>query len=161
GADGLSGIGKAGPALGAGIVFLAVNLGLLSTAMALAEGLTAAAVWRERFRWMTPYFVASGPLGLALVLAYHRLGITGLIAFSLPPAFMMLSIRQYLSRTEEAVQELRDANEELAERAVQIQKRHLETIAALARSMEAKDDYTGRHMGRVADIAVAIAAQLG
>jgi putative nucleotidyltransferase with HDIG domain len=40
-------------------------------------------------------------------------------------------------------------------------RRHLETIAALSRSMEAKDYYTGGHTERVAAIAVAIAKRLG
>jgi ribonuclease P protein subunit RPR2 len=40
-------------------------------------------------------------------------------------------------------------------------RRHLETIAALSRSMEAKDYYTGGHTERVASIAVAIARRLG
>ena len=38
---------------------------------------------------------------------------------------------------------------------------HLATIAALSRSLEAKDTYTGGHTERVADIAVALARRLG
>jgi putative nucleotidyltransferase with HDIG domain len=64
-------------------------------------------------------------------------------------------------RTEQAVGELRAANDELVERAEQIRKRHLETIAALARSMEAKDYYTGGHTERVAAFAIGIAHRLG
>ncbi|MGZ4388196.1 MAG: HD-GYP domain-containing protein, partial [Gaiellaceae bacterium] len=40
-------------------------------------------------------------------------------------------------------------------------KTHLETIAALSRSMEAKDYYTGGHTERVATVAVALARRLG
>src|SRR5205085_12522981 len=43
----------------------------------------------------------------------------------------------------------------------EVRRRHLETIAALARSMEAKDYYTGGHTERVSDVAVAIAKELG
>ena len=42
-----------------------------------------------------------------------------------------------------------------------MRKTHLETIAALSRSMEAKDNYTGGHTERVSDIAVALATRLG
>jgi putative nucleotidyltransferase with HDIG domain len=42
-----------------------------------------------------------------------------------------------------------------------LKKTHLDTIAALSRSMEAKDYYTGGHTERVADIAVALARRLG
>jgi putative nucleotidyltransferase with HDIG domain len=43
----------------------------------------------------------------------------------------------------------------------QVRKTHLDTIAALSRSMEAKDLYTGGHTERVAELAVALARRLG
>src|SRR5204862_4532182 len=43
----------------------------------------------------------------------------------------------------------------------ELRKTHLETIAALTRSMEAKDIYTGGHNERVSSIAVALARRLG
>jgi putative nucleotidyltransferase with HDIG domain len=42
-----------------------------------------------------------------------------------------------------------------------VRKTHLDTIAALSRSMEAKDLYTGGHTERVAAISVALARRLG
>jgi putative nucleotidyltransferase with HDIG domain len=42
-----------------------------------------------------------------------------------------------------------------------VRKTHLATIAALSRSMAAKDGYTGGHTERVADIAVGLARRLG
>jgi hypothetical protein len=45
--------------------------------------------------------------------------------------------------------------------AEEVRKTHLETIAALSRSMEAKDNYTGGHTERVSDIAVGLAKRLG
>jgi putative nucleotidyltransferase with HDIG domain len=125
-------------------------------------------IWRERFRWMTPHFLASGPLALALALAYDRVGIPGLIAFALPPAFMMLSVHQYTARTRDSVEEIRAANDALSARnrelhdlTLKLRKTHLETIAALSRSMEAKDFYSGGHTERVATISVALARRLG
>jgi putative nucleotidyltransferase with HDIG domain len=241
-----------------------VNVGLLSLAISLADGQSQLAVWRERFRWLTPYYLTAGPLAVALVVAYETVGITGLMAFMLPPAMMMFSTRQYVSRTRQSVEEVRAANEELrdtnamlAERNEDLQalfqfagglsalahdrasltgyaeqeltrltgaraeialgdaeggiglvaggsrigglhlaqtpgfegerwnrlrdailpqlataiesanlveqerKLRLETIAALARSMEAKDYYTGGHTERVATVAVALARRLG
>jgi putative nucleotidyltransferase with HDIG domain len=252
------------PALGAGCVYMVVNVGLLSLAMSLAEGGRQIDIWRERFRWLTPYYLCAGPLGLALIVSYDKVGITGLLAFTLPPAAMMFSVRQYVARTRKSVEEVREANEELraanlqlgernedlqalfqfaaglASRAhdrtsltgyaedslsrltgvqaaisigddnggigllaggvrigglqleqtsgfegerwtrlreailpqlataiesallvEQVGRRHLETIAALARSMEAKDYYTGGHTQRVSDVAVALGARLG
>jgi len=45
--------------------------------------------------------------------------------------------------------------------AEEVRKTHLETIAALSRSMEAKDNYTGGHTERVSDIALGLARRLG
>jgi HD-GYP domain-containing protein (c-di-GMP phosphodiesterase class II) len=50
---------------------------------------------------------------------------------------------------------------ESAELVDRVWRRHLEMIAALSRSMEAKDFYTGGHTERVATIAVALAKRLG
>jgi putative nucleotidyltransferase with HDIG domain len=136
--------------------------------MGLAERTNPIAVWRERFRWLTPYYLASGALALVLATAYEKVGITGLLAFCLPPAFMMLSVRLYLIRTRESVDEVRRANaeleranEELTELAERVRRTHRDTIAALSRSMEAKDYYTGGHTERVSEIAVALAVRLG
>jgi putative nucleotidyltransferase with HDIG domain len=252
------------PSVGAGAAYMLVNVGLLSLAIGLAEEERQLDVWRERFRWLTPYYLAAGPLALALAVAYEKVGLTGLMAFTIPPAMMMVSTRQYVSRTRQSVEEVRAANEELraantqlAERNEDLQalfqfagglasrahdkgsltgfaeeelsrltgaeaeialgeqesgigliaggtrigglhlartpgfegerwnrlrdailpqlstaiesaglieevrERHLETIAALARSMEAKDYYTGGHTERVSEIAVALAKRLG
>jgi HD-GYP domain-containing protein (c-di-GMP phosphodiesterase class II) len=67
---------------------------------------------------------------------------------------MMLSARRYLERTAAAVDEVREAN-------VRLRRAHRDTIAALSRSMEAKDLYTGSHNGRVAAVSVALAECLG
>jgi hypothetical protein len=43
----------------------------------------------------------------------------------------------------------------------EVRRKHLATIAALSRSMEAKDYYTGGHTERVAEISVALAQRFG
>jgi putative nucleotidyltransferase with HDIG domain len=50
---------------------------------------------------------------------------------------------------------------ESTELVARVRKTHLATIAALSRSMEAKDFYTGGHTERVATVAVALARRLG
>jgi putative nucleotidyltransferase with HDIG domain len=155
-------------ATAAGFVYGLLNLGSLCFAMSLAESLPPRAVWNERFHWARFHFLAYGPIALASFLAYERLGFVGLLAFALPPAVLVFSVREYVARTRESVDEvrqandeLRRANEELVEMAEQVRKVHRDTIAALSRSMEAKDYYTGGHTERVAAIAVALARRLG
>jgi putative nucleotidyltransferase with HDIG domain len=264
GADGWSPSARLAPAIAAGAVYMIVNTGLLCLAMSMADERNLLVVWRERFRWLTPYYLCAGPLALALAVAYEKIGVTGLLAFTLPPAAMMWSVRQYTNRTRQAVEEVRAANEELqtanaqlaarnddlqalfqfagglaarahdraaltsyaedeltrltgaratvdlnggeggiallaggvriggvhlaqtpgfegerwgrlrdailpqlataiesAELVEEVRKKLVETVGALARSMEAKDYYTGGHTERVSDIAVALARRLG
>jgi putative nucleotidyltransferase with HDIG domain len=263
--SGTSTLVRLGPSLLAGAAYFVVNIGLIMAVVNLAEGGRPRAVWNERFRWLTPYYLASGPLAVALTSAYASVGLVGMLAFTMPPALMMLSIRQYVSRTRQSVEDVRNANDELrranaalAERnddlrelfefagglaarghdreslvdfaqdalgkltgtqvkvnvgladvgdqllvaggqplgsvslvkaeeydedrwkrlrgallpqlatavessqlVEQVRKTHLQTIAALSRSMEAKDYYTGGHTERVANVSVALARRLG
>ncbi len=248
----------------AGIVYGAINHGLLCLAMSLSEGVPMREVWKERFHWARYHFLIFGPLAVALSIAYAKTGVPGLLAFALPPAVLVFSVRQYLERTRRAVEEVREANEELrvanaklaarnedldqlfrfagglaahahdssalrtyAEESLgtltgaeivllvgdaggdvplfaggacvgalelrpgpnfdgerwerlrdailpqlatavesaglveQVRKTHLATIAALSRSMEAKDYYTGGHTERVSSVALALGRRLG
>jgi putative nucleotidyltransferase with HDIG domain len=141
-------------ALLAGTAYAAINNGLLCLAMSLSEEASWSAVWFERFHWARYHFALFGPVALAGAIAYEQIGDAGLAAFALPPALMILSVRQYLERTTSAVDEIRQANFEL-------RRAHRDTIAALSRSMEAKDSYTSGHTERVAAIAVGLARELG
>jgi len=138
----------------AGAVYAVANNGLLCLAMSLAERTPWPAIWFERFHWARFHFALFGPLALAATIAYEQIGTAGLVAFTLPPALMILSVRQYLERTGAAVEEIREAN-------LSLRRAHKDTIAALSRSMEAKDLYTGGHTERVAAVSVGIARRLG
>jgi HD domain len=144
---------RPGAAVLAGCVFAALNNGLLCLAMSLAEETDWRTIWLERFHWARYHFALFGPVALGATIAYQKTGIAGLAAFALPPALMMLSVRQYLERTTAAVDEIRQAN-------LKLRRAHRDTIAALSRSMEAKDVYTGGHTERVAALAVALARKL-
>jgi putative nucleotidyltransferase with HDIG domain len=249
-------------ALLASAAFMVVNFSLLTLAMSIAESRNPVEIFQERFRWAIPYHLASGVLALTYVIAHDKMGTIGLIAFAAPPAAMIFSVQQYLTKTREAVEEVRHANEELRRAVEQLEERnedlkdllefagglaarahdratlvtyarealrrvagspvdvssdpdgavalvaggtrvgsleiadpdrlgerwnrlregllpnlatalestqlvdelrrkHLATIAALSRSMEAKDYYTGGHTERVAEISVALARRLG
>ncbi len=50
---------------------------------------------------------------------------------------------------------------ENAQLVLEVRKRHMATIAALSRSMEVKDGYTGGHTERVSDVAAALGRRLG
>jgi diguanylate cyclase (GGDEF)-like protein len=144
-----------------GLVYKVVNVGLLCMVMSIDEGIPVRYVWRERFAWATLHYTMYGPLAYAAALAYDRMGVVGLLTFAVPPVLLALSTRQYLERTRDAVEEVREINERLANSNARVRRVHLETIAALSRSMEAKDDYSGAHIDRVRSVAVALAKKLG
>jgi HD-GYP domain-containing protein (c-di-GMP phosphodiesterase class II) len=122
--------------------------------MSLTEGLPLRTIWLERFHWARYYFVSFGPLALAAAIAYQDVGVAGLVAFALPPALMIVSVRQYLERTAQAVEEIRQVN-------LRLRRAHRDTIAALSRSLDVKDVYTGGHIDRVAALAVELGKELG
>jgi diguanylate cyclase (GGDEF)-like protein len=144
-----------------GLVYKLVNVGLLCMVMSIDEGIPVRYVWRERFAWATLHYTAYGPLAYAAALAYDKMGVIGLLTFAVPPVLLALSTRQYLERTRDAVEEVREINERLANSNARVRRVHLETIAALSRSMEAKDDYSGAHIDRVRSVAVALGQKLG
>ena len=241
-------------ALVAGALYATVNTGLLCIAIGLSDSRPILSVWRERFVWARFHYVSFGPLALGVAFAYERLGLVGMAAFAVPPALVLLSVRQYVEHTRASVEEIVRKNAEITERnedlnalfelagglaarahdhvslieyaevhltrltgehtriqlgdtgdgealiaggrvvarlsftgdggerwerlrdtlvpqlatAVEsaclierVRKTHRDTIAALSRSMEAKDYYTGGHTERVAEIAAALARRLG
>lgn len=150
-----------GAALVAGVVYKAVNVGLLCFAMSVEEGVPLVEIWRERFGWAMTHYLTFGPLAYATTLAYDRMGVLGLVTFAIPPVLLASSMRQYLDRTRESVEEVRRVNDQLEASKERVHRTYLGTIAALSRSIEAKDEYSGGHVERVRVLAVAIARTLG
>src|SRR3954451_954801 len=148
-------------ATGAGLVYYVVNIALLSTVLSLNEGAAPALVFRERFAWMWWHYALHGTMAGLLVVAYERVGALSLLLVALPLAGLFLAERQYLDRSRESVRELRkllDENTTLLERT---RRNYLGTITSLARTIEAKDPYTGGHTERVAALACLLARELG
>ena len=146
GAQHWSEAGRVLAALAGGPLYAVVNLGLLSLVMALSEGESVRAIWRERFRWTLPYYIVSGPLAVALVFAYERLGVIGLCAFALPPWFMMFSVHQYVARTRAAAEG--DPREECAARGVERRSAPAVRVRERARRPRHRPHRAGRHRQR-------------
>jgi hypothetical protein len=145
----------------AGLVFYVVNIALLATVLSLNEGLPVMHVFRERFAWMWWHYAAHGTMAGLLVVAYERVGPLSLLLVALPLAGLFAAERQYLDRSRQSVHELRallDENTQLLDRT---RRSYLGTITSLARTIEAKDPYTGGHTERVADLACLLARELG
>jgi diguanylate cyclase (GGDEF)-like protein len=159
----------------AGLAYYAVNATLVAGAWGLDEGVAPLAAWRERFAWCWPYHLAFGGLAGTFLVVYGEVGWLAFALLGLPVAMLWLAQKQYLDRTRESVAELRHRHEEATEAnrrltrllddkhelLRQVHRSYLATITSLARTIEAKDPYTGGHTERVAEVALMIAAELG
>jgi diguanylate cyclase (GGDEF)-like protein len=159
----------------AGIAHYVVNSALLAIVMSLAEGRGPLTVWRERLAWMAPHYLAFGLLAGTFVISEHVLGMYVFAVFGLPMVMLWIAEKQYLDRSRATVTELRTSNDELEAANAQLRtlladneqllgrmhRSYLSTITSLARTIEAKDPYTGGHTERVARLAVLLATELG
>jgi hypothetical protein len=155
-------------ALLAAAVAYVVNAYLITQWLALTTSRPLLDVWLEKGRWIFPHYVVFGLLGLALALAYHALGPTGLLAFVAPPLMMHLSIKQYVERTTETVtalrrknQELEEANREILQMSETLKQTYDGTLEALVTALDARDRETKGHSTRVTEYTMDIARRLG
>ena len=159
----------------AGLVYYAVNAALVAGVWSLDEGITPLAAWRERFAWCWPHHAVFGALAGTFLVAYGEVGDLAFALVGLPVAMLWLAQKQYLDHTRVSVSELRDRHEEATQAngrlrrllddkhflLQQVHRSYLATITSLARTIEAKDPYTGGHTERVAEVALLLAKQLG
>ncbi|HEV2811744.1 MAG TPA: diguanylate cyclase, partial [Solirubrobacteraceae bacterium] len=158
----------------AALAYYVVNTVLMSIVIALAEGRRPLAVWREGMAWLWAHFVVYGVIGAALAVSYEHLGLVTVPLFALPVATLWLGQRGYVHRSRASVVELRRHRDDLetANRRLQrlldekrdlvgrMHTSYLSTITSLARTIEAKDPYTGGHVERVAKVTMLLAEEL-
>ena len=159
----------------AGLVYYAINMSLLSIVMGLAAGRHPLSAWKEGLAWLWPHYVGFGVLAGTLVICEQQLGVYAFAIFGIPFAMLWVAQKQYLDRSRTSVAELRQSHDELETANRQLRglladnrellgrmhRSYLSTITSLARTIEAKDPYTGGHTERVAGIATMIASELG
>src|SRR4051812_6832481 len=162
-------------ALTAGLVYYAVNSATLSVIMAWHEGERIRIIWRERLAWLAVHYVGFGLTAGAFVVIERDHGPWAVLFFAIPLLLMYVAERQYVDRSRDSVAELRKQRDELAaantrlgkalsnnqELTRTMQRSYLSTITSLARTIEAKDPYTGGHTERVRDFAMLLAREMG
>jgi hypothetical protein len=122
--------------LAAVLLYSVMNMGLVSGAIALAEGLPAASVFRS-LAMTAPSSVAYGCLGLMLAVLWIDYTPFSAMLLFLPLLSARWAIRQYAEQ----------------------QKAYDSTLRALITAIEVKDGYTRGHSERVSQIATMIARQ--
>jgi hypothetical protein len=158
-----------------GVVYYLVNAGTLCLVMALNEGARLRSVWAERLAWLWPQYLGFGLIAGAFVVLERDHGAFAILFFGIPLGLLWIAEKQYVGRSRESVVELRrhrdeleSANERLRgllttnqDLLRSVQRSYLSTITSLARTIEAKDPYTGGHTERVGDFAMLLAREIG
>lgn len=91
-------LGQLAIGVGAAGVFVVANVGLLTLAMSAAEHAQPFRIWKERFAWLTPHYLAFGPIAFVAMVAEQRLGPAGLLAAAAAPIGLELLLRHSLAR---------------------------------------------------------------
>jgi len=156
----------AGGAL-AGGVYYAINIGLLTTAIATETGERRRHVLQARFAWLLPHYLVYGVVGAMIAVAYDFAGVLALFVFAVPLILVRKSQLDYIAHTEENVRKLREAaetierqNESLTRANAALRDRATEAMESLAAAVDARDTYTAGHSRRVQAIAIAIGREL-
>ena len=159
----------------AALAYYVVNVSLMSVVISLAQGGRAVAIWRESMAWLWAHYLVYGVLGAGLAVADQELGHFAIVVFALPIVGLWLGQKQYVDRSRASVVELRRNRDELEqtnrrlerllgekrELLARVQGSYLSTITSLARTIEARDPYTGGHTERVARVTMLLAEELG
>ncbi len=155
--------------------YYVVNAALLCLVWMLDEGISPLTAWAERLAWLWPHNLAGGAVAGLFVVGERSLGPSAFALFCVPLAMAWLTQKQYIDRSRTSVQALRASNDALAATNEQLRvalrenekllestrRAYMSTITSLARTIEAKDPYTGGHTERVAEYALMLARELG
>ncbi len=150
------------------VVYYLMNISMVTVAVSLSTRTSLLDVWREKFEWLLPHYIVFGLLGVALALGYQGIGYLGILAFVAPPLMMRFSVKQYVDKTAQNVDELKKRNRELqgANREVlgmadRLRETYDGTLEALVSALDARDRETKGHSIRVAKYMMEIAYHMG
>ncbi len=138
-----------------------ITTGLLAGAVSLDSNQSFYPIWKERFRWLSPYYLALGFVGYALIFSYNSARFLGILVVLVPLLMLRFSQKQYIDHTEGLVKQLRANNRELRNQAEEITLLNEELLLTLARSIDLRDPYVMEHSKNVARYAVFTAQELG
>ena len=152
----------------AGGAYFAINMGLVSLALAVEGHERWWAVFRERFAWLLPSYVVYGFVGGVIAIGYDAAGLYALAVFAVPLLLMRKTMEAYLAHTQRSAQKLRQAAETIQTQNVSLEQankllkeRSTAAMESLSATVDARDSYTAGHSRRVQQLALAIGREMG
>jgi diguanylate cyclase (GGDEF)-like protein/putative nucleotidyltransferase with HDIG domain len=142
------------------IIFLSTTL-LIAVAIKIDAGISFKKVWKEKFSWLTPYYISMGLIAYALILGYKTTGFIGLAVILIPLLMLRLSVKQYIDRTVSMVNELRGKNKLLELSSNEINELNEDLLSALAEVIDLRDPFTMGHSQYVTRYSILLARKLG
>jgi diguanylate cyclase (GGDEF)-like protein/putative nucleotidyltransferase with HDIG domain len=142
------------------IVFLSTTI-LVAFAINIDTGAPFKVVWKEKFSWLSPYYVSMGMIAYALILGYQTTGFIGLAVILVPLLMLRLSVKQYIDRTIGMVNELRGKNTLLENSSQEINSLNEDLLNALAETIDLRDPFTLGHSQYVTRYSVLLAKKFG
>jgi putative nucleotidyltransferase with HDIG domain len=133
--------------LAASIVHLVVNVGLLSTLLALRHGDPVVPAWRKNLVGIVPMFIPTSTAAGLIYLALQHGTLIMLVIGGPVLLAIYFGHRQY--------------RDNVSQRVADIEKAHRQTIEAFAVTINAKDEVTHEHVLRVQIYAAGVARLLG
>lgn len=126
------------PILALVFTYLFINVSLITLALSILQKEHILSIFSTNFKWALPNYLALAPLGILLAIIYINVGSPGILLFLVPLLIARHSFQLYMN----------------------MRKIYLETIQALATTIEAKDPYTRGHSERVAKYSTIIAEEM-
>jgi putative nucleotidyltransferase with HDIG domain len=152
----------------AGLVYMVVNMGLVSIAVGVEGRESPLRVWRERFAWLAPHYAVYGFIAAVIYEAYKPIGAWAIVVFALPLFLMRKTQEAYLKHTQRSAHKLREAAETIQSQNVSLEQankllkeRSTAAMESLSATVDARDAYTAGHSRRVQQLALAIGRELG
>lgn len=143
------------------MVTYVLTTGLIALGIGISKRQNVRTAWRERFRWLAPYYVVMGLVAYALVFGYTFASAPGVLAILAPLFMLRLAQKQYLDHTRAMVLELREKNQVLEKSAREITKLNDGLLDVLAEIVDLHDCYVLGHSRQVTIYAVQIAHSMG
>lgn len=122
-----------------GIVFILIDVMLVTTFMIVHSGADPTLLFRENFKGVIPNFIGLVTISIIIVMIYLKSGIEMVLILFFPYMLIRYSFRLVYD----------------------MQANYLSTIKALSSALEEKDPYTKGHSERVEEYSIMIANEIG
>src|SRR5439155_105734 len=106
----------------AGLAYFAVNMGLISLAVAVEGHERWRRAFQERFAWLAPHYVVYGFIGSVIFIGYNAVHLVAFAVFALPLLLMRKTQEAYLRHTQRSAQKLREAAETIQTQNVSLEQ---------------------------------------